>query len=409
MPKSPARGRRLRREFNLWKKRIPALIVFLFPTVLLIQATICYVNPQNYPVSASYLTRTRYDATLHSQTREVYSIPTFEPCSVNSKIDYVITLTSMEKIGVTCTVVSYLLDNDTPLDLVQDNLLPINAINDLTVVLNGQTLTPFLSEINGTPCYTVNGFNLTNTGQVETLVTSFDMEGTLSINDSYINIPWVFNNNYVQYTFFPAFNVPVGENLTSEGNTLEIDFGLPFRQLVTSESGWTDSFDEPASHWTFLNSSAWYEPAFTRPINQTIETNGNTYYFGANFSEQNVASSSLITVTPSLNVILFFLPFMLSPFYIISVEYGINRYEKRKTKNSQVKKGIVGGFFRFVYGFILPFTGIVISFTVYLTGSFGQLFPLLSYLIGIMNPVGFFVLCYPIISYIILSKTISKA
>lgn len=406
MPKSFAKTHsKVKGKSSLWKKWVPTLVLFLISSVLSGQTLYCFVFPQNFPVGASDLTRTRYDPTLSSNPSKVFSIIGFLPCDVESGISCEITLISLEEVGVKWTQVSYLTDNSTSLYLTQLSMFPPDKMHDLTVTLNGQTVTPFLSNATGLQCYAINGFNLTDTSQQETAVFSFNVERAIS-NNKFVKIPWIFNENYPQFIKFPAINAPVEENKTSDESTFKIDFELPFRQLVTSMSGWVDEFDLPYSYWVFVNSTAYYEIMVEYPINQTVYSSGNTYYFKTNFSEQNVADSYMITIIPSLEVIIFLFPFMLSPFYIFIVEYGINRYEKRKTRNSQVKSIKRGWFFPLAR--VVGAFGPIISFIVYLTGSFGQLLSLLSYLIGIMSPVGFLVLCYPVISDIVLRKTILK-
>lgn len=152
------------------------MALFIISLVLLTQTLYCYYDPENYPYQASELTRGRYDSSLAPSERQVFSIPAFLKCYVNSKTNYVITLTSLEKVEVTCTVTSYLTNNSIPLNLEKVYLLSIGTIDDLTVNLNGQTLTPFLTDINGSKCYTAKGFNLTDTSQVKTLETSFNIE-----------------------------------------------------------------------------------------------------------------------------------------------------------------------------------------------------------------------------------------
>lgn len=410
MPKSATKAHsKIVRKSSLWKKMtpIPTAALLVISIILLTQTLYCYSDPQNYPVKASELTRTRYDTTINPPSqREVYSIPTFLQCSVNSKTNYVITLTSLEEVGVKSTIVSYLTDNSTSLDFQQTYLLSIGKINDLTVTLNGQTLTPFLTDVNGIQCYAVKGFNLTNTSQVETFVISFSIERTLA-NNQFIKIPWIFNDNYAQYTAFPSFNVPIGENVTSEVSTFEVYFELPFRQLVTSASGWMDLFDMPRSHWIFVNSSAWYEPTVEYPINQTIETSGNTYYFKTIFSKENVANKCVVSVIPSFCTTLLLLIFIASPLYICVIEYTMTRYEKRnqKTPVQKAEKGYLHLAYLALKTYGIP----IIAFIGYLLTDIGQAFSLLSYLLSIMNPyLAPFIFGYPIISYIALHKTILK-
>jgi hypothetical protein len=378
---------------NLMKKWVPTFVLFSISIVLTAQTAYCYLNAKNFPVSESDLTRTRYDPTLSSNPPQVYSIVDFLPCHVRSRIDCEITLTSLEEVGVKWTEVSYLTDNSTLLRLTQLTMFPIDKMHDLIVTLNGDRLTPFLSNATGLPCYTVNGYNLTDTSQIETLVVSFNVERAIS-NNKFVKIPWIFSENYAQFIKFPAINIPVEENNTSDESTFKIYFELPFRRLVTDMSGWVDEFDLPFSYWVFLNSSSYYEIMVEYPINQTVSSSGNTYYFKANFSEQNVADSYMITIVPSWEVILFLIPFMLSPFYMVFVEYVLNKYEKKKLKKSK-------GFFRLAYGPIIPYVA-------FLTGGFAQLLSLLSYLFSIISPLGLFVFAYPLISYVVLRKTILK-
>jgi hypothetical protein len=103
----------------------------------------CYFNAQNFPVGASDLTRTRYDPTLASNPPKIFSIVDFLPCHVESSISCEITLPSLEEVSLKYTLVSYLTDNGTSLDGSQLNLFPVDKMQDLTVTLNGQTLTPF--------------------------------------------------------------------------------------------------------------------------------------------------------------------------------------------------------------------------------------------------------------------------
>jgi TRAP-type mannitol/chloroaromatic compound transport system permease small subunit len=105
----------------------------------------------------------------------------------------------------------------------------------------------------------------------------------------------------------------------------------------------------------------------------------------------------MIVTEPNLQVILFIMPFMFSPFYILA-DYQLKKYEKL---------GNLKGFFRWVYGFILAYTPII-GFTLLLTGGIVQSLSLLSYLSGIMSPLGFILLAYPFISYAVLDKTILK-
>jgi hypothetical protein len=401
MPKSFARtNSKIKEKPSLWKKWVPAFVLFSISIVLFSQTLYCYFNAQNFPVGASDLTRTRYDPTLSSNPPEIFSVVGFLACPVESGISCEITLTSLEEVGVKLTDVSYLTDNGTVLDVTRINMFPIDKMTYPTVTLNGQPLTPFLSNATGLQCYTVNGYNLTDTTQVETVVVSFNVKRAIS-NNKFVKIPWVFDENYPQFVKFPATNTPLDKNKTSDESTFKIDFELPFRQLVTGMSGWVDEFDLPYSYWVFVNSTSYYETMVEYPINQTVYSSGNTYYFNANFSEQNAADSYMITIIPNLGAISFLFPFMLSPVYILIVEYGRNRYAKGKPKNSNAIISIKD-FFRVTYLFII---GIV----VYLAGSFGQLLSLLSYLTGIMSPVGFFVLFYPVISFVVLRKTCLKS
>jgi hypothetical protein len=271
-------------------------------------------------------------------------------------------------------------------------------MHDPAVTINGQTATLYLSNVTGTQSYAVNGFNLSDTSQVARVMISFNVERAAS-NNKFVKIPWVFNENYAQYIKFPAMGIPVEENRTSDESTFKIDFELPFRQLVTSMSGWVDEFDLPYSYWVFLNSSAYYEIMVEYPINQTVYSSGNTYYFKTNFSKQNVADSYMITIVPSLEVILFLLPFMLSPIYTFIGDYGLNKYEKLKN---------LRGFFRLIYGFALAY-GPIIGFIVLLTGVVQSL-SLSSYLLDIMSPLGLFVFSLPLISLccVMLRKTTLK-
>ena len=228
---------------------------------------------------------------------------------------------------------------------------------------------------------------------------SFNVERAIS-NNKFVKIPWVFNENYVQFIKFPAVDIPVGENTTSDESIFKIDFQLPFGQLVTSMSGWVDEFDLPYSYWHFLNSTAYTETMIEYPINQTVYSTENTYYFNTNFSEQNQADSLMITITPNSEVIIFLFPFILSPFYIFVIEYSRNRYEKRKPKDSDAIISIKD-FFSLAY---LP----IIGFIIYLTGTIGQFLSLLAYLEGIISPLGVIVFFYPIISVVVLRKTCLK-
>ena len=406
MPKSTVKAwSRTRKKFNLWIKRVPAIVLFSISVVLLTQTLYCFSNAQNYPVDVSDLTRTRYDVTISPQNREVYSIPIFLPCPVNSKSTYEITLVSLEETELKCTIVSYLKENCT-INWQQTRLLSINETSDLVVTLNGQTLIPFLSDVNGTQFYTVNGFSLTDTSQVETLVISFNIKRALS-NNQFIKIPWIFNENYAQYIGFPAFGVPLGENMTSDVNTLKVDFELPFRQLVSSGSGWMDEFDEPSSYWIFINSSAWYEPYVEYPINQTVEASGNTYYFKTSFSKENVANFCYITIIPNFFVIFLFLYFVASPLFISLIEYGINRYGKRK-KDSKAKTNTKGYAYLVFSAIGKYYLTPIIGYVTY-GATIGQLFPLLSYLQGITNLIWApLILGYPLIFYVVLHKTILK-
>ncbi len=388
---------RIIKKFRLWKKLIPIIILFLISSILLAQAAYCYADPQNYP-SVSSLTRRRYDPRIAPQ--EVYSIPFFVQAHVNGKVNCEITLTSMKSVGVTWTQTTYLTSNGTTLSLTKVNMLPINDMNDLTITLNGQTVPVYLSDVNGVQSYTTNGYNLTNTNQVETIIISYNIERSPD-NDFYVKIPWLFNENYAQQIQFPVSNSPIEENKSSDENTFTINFGLPFRQIVTSMSGWMDEFDNLKDYKIYANGTVSTYALFVEfPINQTFETSGNTYYFTTNFSQQNNANSLAITIIPSLNVILFFLPFIISPFYFLAVEYPIKKYNETKRRNSQVKSNRAR-FLRLAYTLIIPFT-------LYIAGNFNELLSLLSYMISVMSPIGFLALSYPIISYIVLRQTVLK-
>lgn len=402
MPKPQIKGHsKVKEKPNRLKKWVPTFVLFLISGLLLANTAYYYLNAENFPVGESDLTRTRYDPTNVHIRPSLYSIVGFLPCSVESYIDCEIDLKSMEEVGVKWTQVCHLTDNATTLQLTSITLFPIDYVHDLTLTLNDIQATFFLSNVTGLgQCYTANGFNLTDTGQIETVVTTFNVERAAS-NNKFVNVPWVFNENYAQFIKFPAINICVEENKTSEESTFKIDYELPFRQLVTGMSGWVDEFDLPFTCWNFyrINSTsvAYSEIFIEYPINQTVDSNGNTYHFKTNFSEQNMADSYMITIIPNSEVILFVIPFMISPFYILG-DHEFKKYEKVKN---------LKGFFRLIYGFGLAYLPII-GFTLVLTGGIMQSLSLLSYLFGIMSLWGFFVLAYPLISYGVLHKTILK-
>ncbi|MGA2308666.1 MAG: hypothetical protein ABSG57_03840 [Candidatus Bathyarchaeia archaeon] len=403
MPKSSSKAlSKMTTKHNLWKKWVPTLVLFLVPILLGVQIGIYYAAPENFPVGVSYLTRTRYDPTLLHDRPELYSIIGFLPCPVESYIDCKINLKSLEEVGVKWTQVSHLTDNTTSLELVEITLFPIDYVHDPILTLNGQNAAFYLSNDTGLQCLTAKGFNLTDTSQIETVVTTFNVERAASNENRSVNIPWVFNENYAQIIKFPAIDIAVEKNKTSEESTFKIVFDLPFRQLVTGMSGWVDRFDLPYSHWIFLNPNStsvpYKEVYFEYPINQTVQSSGNTYYFKTNFSEQNTADSYMITTIPSFDTILFLFPFMASPF-IIFIE-GNTLGKREKIRNLK-------GFLRFIYGFGLSYS-FCIAFVFVLTGGLVQSLSLFFYLLGIMSPLGFLTLVYPPISYAVLHKTILK-
>lgn len=157
------------------------------------------------------------------------------------------------------------------------------------------------------------------------------------VNNPFVKIPWIFNENYAQDTAFPSFDVPIGENMTSDLSTFEVNFDLPFRQPVVSVSGWMDEFDAPYSQRIFINSTTWKLLSMEYPINQTIETNGKTYFFKTNFSKENVSNECVVSTIPSFNTTLLILIFIASPIYISIIEYSAIRYEKGKNRGSIAK------------------------------------------------------------------------
>jgi hypothetical protein len=263
-------------------------------------------------------------------------------------------------------------------------------VTDLEVSLDGKPLGYSHYESGGKEYYVLSGLNLTQENEIKTLRLSCRI-GREPYPHGFVRIPWLFNENYSQFVNFPIVSIPVETNNKSAISTLRVVFSIPFRTILTDQSGWMDAFVPPQSEWVLVDPKyKTYEIAmFEYPISQNSSKETDIYTLTTYFSQDNIANVAKIVLVPNIGIPIFLLFLLASPFYITILEPFMKKVRMHKTKLNRVKDAALN----ILQVYSLP----IITFIIALLGENFNL-AMLLYLLEIMNPfVLILVLIYPLL------------
>jgi len=384
------------------------VLLFLISLVLIAQTTYCLLVPANYPTAhlneVENVRSMENPPTLPPAINEstLFTSVQFLDCPITTRQLAEVSLKDLNDVKVGWYFDLRLTGNGTA-QWVDTRFLPKTDVNNLQVTVDGQNINYYITDIEGQKCYTIPGFNLTEVNQVKRFEVHFSFV-RYAFQYSFAKIPWIFNGNYVEFVNFPVMNVPLEVNSTSDENTFQITFDLPFREVLTNQSGWVDGFVPPRNEWPWVNSTYGYRIYFFEcPIVQKREVYGNTYSFTTYFSGKNIANLIQMVIIPSWSIPAFLLLFLAAPFYISILELVRNRLEGQSENGEDSKEITLGKTIKL----LLQLYGGPLAFVIYFILGGKISIPLFSYLVDIVvwNYVGLaLILLYPIIYYFVIYK-----
>jgi hypothetical protein len=381
------------------------VLLFLISSVLIVQTAYCLLVPANYPTAhLEDLRSMENPPTLPPALNEsaLFSSVQFLDSPINTTQLVEVGLKDINDVEVDWHIDSRLTGNGT-VEWIDTLFLPKTDVNNLQVAVDGQNINYYITDLNETKRYTIPGFNLTEVNQVKRLEIHFGFV-RLAFHYSFVEIPWIFNDNYVEFVNFPVMSIPLEMNSTSDENTFKITFDLPFREILINQSGWVDGFVLPKNESQLVNSTyRIYNVEFLEyPIVQEREVYGNTYSFTTHFSGKNIANLVQMVIIPSWSIPAFLLLFLAAPFYICVWELVRNRLEEKSENGKDSKKITLGKTVKL----LLQLYGGPLAFVIYFILG-GVSIPLFSYLVDVVvwNYLGMtLILLYPVIFYFVVYK-----
>jgi len=356
-------------------------VLWLISLVLIGQTVYCLINPSDFPT-----TNLGEKIPLRSKPElgepvagASFSSATFLNAPIKAKQTYEVNLSSLREAQCQWTCEVYLTENGTTVEWMNTTFLGFEEVTDLKVSLDEKPLGYRIFESEGEEYYVLSGFNLTQKNEIKTLQVSF-RTGLEPYPNNFTRIPWLFNEEYSKFINFPIATIPVETNNKSAISTLRVGFSIPFRTILTDQSGWMDAFVPPQSEWVLTNPkyNTYQIVMFEYPISQNSTKEGDIYTFTTYFSQNNIANIAKIVIVPNIGISIFLLFLLASPIYITILEPFMKKARMHKTKLNRVKDAILP----FLHLYSLP----IITLIIALLGEELNL-TMLFYLLEIVDPL----------------------
>lgn len=368
------------------------LILWLISIILIVQTVYCLLNTSDFPTTnlkdkIPLRSRPELDVPLASAS---FSSVTFINASIKAKQTYEVNLISLRDAQIQWACEVCVTTENAKVEWMNTTFLGFEDVTDLEVSLDGKPLGYSRFESGGKEYYSFSGFNLTQKNEIRTLQLSCRIRREPYPN-VFTRIPWLFNENYSQFINFPIGSIPVETNNKSAVSTLRVVFSVPFRTILTDQSGWMDAFVPPQSEWVLTDPkyNTYRIELFEYPISQNSSKETDVYSFTTYFSQDNVANITKIVLVPNIEIPIFLLFLLSSPIYITVLEPFMKKVRMHKTKLNRVKDVIM----KIFQLYSIP----IITFTMALLVENFNL-AMLLYLLEIVNPfVLIFVLIYPLL------------
>jgi hypothetical protein len=371
---------------GLNKYRIALVPFYIVSVILVAEMAYCLVYPSN--VSADKLNidqRARLNVDNLSlspavRNQVLSSSVQFLDYPVNSKQLFEVDLSAPEDIHLHWLIELRITGNDSePFEFLGGKIGPYDLVNSFQMLINAQNVNCDYSYVDGKIFYSIPAFSLTKADGLKTIEINMDISRPVN-SSNLVKRSWIFNDNYGQYVNFILLPVPLETNSTSDVNSFNVAFTLPFQTVLPEQSGWAEMYAIPISEGSSRIQ------LFEYPINQEIEHYGNTYAFKTNFSQQNQANIVQVVFVPNSGFSVLVAILLLAPYYIPALFWVDTKLDERSVRNgpSLRSKSVSTSVLWMARKIFLLFTGPVFSLIVGLILNGVNLLQFLSFTIQIM-------------------------